>query len=362
MATTMWMALIGGGAIAGWHHHAIGLTVLTSHPRPAIDPSARRMGAPVSRTGPRTGLSILLAGGLLLAGCGDDEPIAAPPTTAAPAETTGPPPEPVQHLDITGTEYAFDFQPDPGDGLEPGWTSLTFANEGVEAHQVMFARLKDGVDLAELSRVAGDDSSGAAAIAYVDMLGGVSYIGAGQTTTAMVDLSEGTVVAMCYVPDPDGVAHALSGMTALLAVGDGPGPAPTDPAPSGPSAPAEVAGTIELTADGYRIPDQLPRGWYRVVNNDEGTDGFGLHELSILRLAEEATPEELDQLMSDLATNATPAIGLEAVGGLGAISPGFAGYLHLDLPAGDYVAVDFMPDPGEARPHLLDGYYTAFTP
>lgn len=313
----------------------------------------------------RLGVAILLASGLVLAACGDDGATTAPATTPAPipepTATTAPPPTPVQHLDITGTEYAFEIQPDPGAGLLPGWTSLTFANEGVEAHQVMFARLKDGVDLAELSEVAGDDSSGAAAIAYVDMLGGVSYIGPGQTTTAMVDLAEGTVVAMCYVPDPDGVAHALSGMTTLLTVDGGPS-APTGSATAGAPEPDHVAGTIELTVDGYRIPDQLPRGWYRVVNEDEGTDGFGLHELSILRLEREATPEELDQLMADLAANATPAIALEAVGGLGAISPGFDGYLHLDLPPGDYVAVDFMPDPGDARPHLLDGYWTAFSP
>ena len=320
----------------------------------------------MSSTRHRLGITILLTAGVALAACGDDQSVSTPGTTPEPAgaadvgETGAPAPTPVQHLDIVGTEYAFDVQPDPGAGLEAGWTSLTFANEGLEAHQVMFARLKDGVDLAELSEVAGDDSSGAAAIAYVDMLGGVSYIGAGQTTTAMVDLSEGTVVAMCYVPDPNGVAHALSGMTALLTVGAEAGP--TDTAPAGAPEPDDVAGTIELTADGYRFPDELPRGWYRVVNNDEGTDGFGLHELSILRLEAEASPEELDQLMSDLATNATPSVALEAVGGLGAISPGFEGYLHLDLPPGDYVAVDFMPDPGQARPHLLDGYYAAFTP
>jgi hypothetical protein len=316
----------------------------------------------VTSTRRRLGVSILLAAGLLLAACGDDAPVTAPAAAPATTSTDGPAPTPVQHLDIVGTEYAFEIQPDPGAGLEAGWTSLTFANEGLEAHQVMFARLKDGVDLAELGRVAGDDSSGAAAIAYVDMLGGVSYIGAGQTTTAMVDLSEGTIVAMCYVPDANGVAHALSGMTTLLTVGDGSGPAPTGSAPSGSPEPDDVAGTIELTADGYRIPDQLPRGWYRVINTDRGTDGFGLHELSILRLEDEATPEQVDQLMADLATNATPSIPLEAVGGLGAISPGFEGYLHLDLPPGDYVAVDFMPDPGEARPHLLDGYYAAFSP
>ncbi|MCB1015957.1 MAG: hypothetical protein KDB10_12695, partial [Acidimicrobiales bacterium] len=226
-----------------------------------------------------------------------------------------------------------------------------------EAHQVMFARVKDGVDLAELAAAGAGDSSGASAIEYVDMIGGVSYIGPGQTIDAMVDLPAGTVMAMCYVPDPDGVAHALRGMSSVLTVGGGDGgtpPAQQDPDP--------VAGTIELAEDGYRLPDAMPAGWYRVRNTDQGDGGEGLHELSILRLGRSASADEVDALVDDLAVNATPAVPVEALGGLGAISPGLEGYVHLDLPPGDYVAVDFMPDPGDSRPHLLDGYYAAFAP
>jgi hypothetical protein len=47
---------------------------------------------------------------------------------------------------------------------------------------------------------------------------------------------------------------------------------------------------------------------------------------------------------------------------MGALSAGFAGYLYLDLEPGHYLAVDFMPDPGDPRPHLLDGYVTPFEP
>jgi hypothetical protein len=46
---------------------------------------------------------------------------------------------------------------------------------------------------------------------------------------------------------------------------------------------------------------------------------------------------------------------------MGAISGGFDGYLYLDLVPGDYLAVDFMPDPGEPRPHMLDGYFDRFS-
>ena len=37
-------------------------------------------------------------------------------------------------------------------------------------------------------------------------------------------------------------------------------------------------------------------------------------------------------------------------------------YVHLDLDHDPHLAVDFMPDPGEPRPHMLDGYHATVTP
>ncbi len=266
---------------------------------------------------------------------------------AAPAQI----PAPVQVLDISGEEYAFDITPDPETQLRPGWTEVNFHNVGVEPHQVMFARIKDGVDMADLAEAGAGDSSGSAAIEFVDMIGGVSYIGAGNETTALVNLPEGTVMAMCYVPDPHGVAHALMGMSAMLTVSK------SAPAPAVPElGPEPVAGTIDMSADGYAFPDDMRSGWYRVTNTDDA-----LHELSLLGVERELDGDELDQLIADLAVNKVPDVNLEAVGGMGAVSAGFEGYLHLDLDPGHYVAVDFMPDPGDPRPHMLDGYYGSFT-
>jgi hypothetical protein len=96
------------------------------------------------------------------------------------------------------------------------------------------------------------------------------------------------------------------------------------------------------------------------VNTDEGAPGTGLHELAILRLERPVADDELDELVEDLAANSKPSVGVEALGGLGAISPGFDGYVNLDLPPGDYLAVDFMPDARNPHPHMLDGYYATF--
>jgi hypothetical protein len=280
----------------------------------------------------------------------------APPRSGSSAAGTVP--APVQRLDVVGTEYHFRIEPDPAAGLRAGWTEIRFRNAGGEAHQVMFARLKDGVDLGELARAGAGDSSGASAIEYVDMIGGVSYIGPGQDITAMVDLPAGTVMAMCYVPDPDGTAHALLGMSTMLTVED----PPDDAEPDARTSPTRrVRGTITLGPDGYEIPGRLPAGWYHVVNTDVGAPGTGLHELAVMRLDHRLTRARARQLLADIAANAEPEVALEAIGGLGAISPGLDGYLYLDLPRGEYLAVDFMPDADDPRPHLLDGYTRSFT-
>ena len=296
---------------------------------------------------------------VLLGACGSDEDAASDTSSSSALASTGPSgapamlPEPVQQLEFGANEYSFTISPDPSAGLKPGWTLVRFHNLGVEAHQVMFARIKDGVDMSQLAAAGAGDSSGAGAIEFVDMIGGVSYIGPGHDTTAMVNLTEGLVMAMCYVPDANGVAHALMGMTSALTVSK-----PSDDARPSGSKPRgeEVLGTIELSADGYRIPDDLRSGWYHVENNDSV-----LHEMSLLRLARPITADQTAVLVEDLAANESPQVGLEAVGGMGAISSGFDGYLYLDLAPGDYLAVDFMPDTGMPRPHMLDGYYGAFS-
>ena len=298
-------------------------------------------------------MCVVVALVVLLGACGrgggdaasDASSTSASSASTGPSDLPAPLPEPVQELEFDANEYSFKISPDPSAGLKPGWTLVRFHNVGVEPHQVMFARIKDGVDMSQLAAAGAGDSSGAGAIEFVDMIGGVSYIGPGHDTTAMVNLTEGLVMAMCYVPDANGVAHALMGMTSALTVSKSSddarssGPEATgEPEPSG-----EVLGTIELSADDYRIPDDLRTGWYHVENNDTV-----LHEMSLLRLARPITADQTAVLVEDLAANESPQVGLEAVGGMGAISAGFDGYLYLDLAPGDYLAVDFMPDTGES--------------
>ena len=118
----------------------------------------------------------------------------------------------------------------------------------------------------------------------------------------------------------------------------------------------EVLGTIELAARRLPVPSQLAR----LVSGGEHRQTAGLHELSLLRLGEPSMRTRSPGSWGTWPPTERPTVEVEAVGGMGAISAGFDGYLYLDLADGDYLAVDFMPDPGDPRPHLLDGYHAAF--
>ena len=308
------------------------------------------------RVGSTSGRVALAAGFLLLGACTQDE-VSGPTEPAgagadAPAAAAELLPEPVQELEIDATEYSFVISPDPAGGLRPGWTSVRFHNTGDEPHQVMFARLKDGVDMSELAAAGAGDSSGAGAIEFVDMIGGVSYIGPGQDTTAMVDLSEGLVMAMCYVPDEHGVAHALMGMSTSLTV------LPADgSASSSPGAGEEVLGTIELSEDGYRMPDEMGAGWYHVVNTDDGAPR-----------AVAAAPRRTDRRRPRGAGRGRPGGQPDPGGGArGGRRHGchLRRVRRLPVPRPRPTATTWpwtsCPTPGDPRPHMLDGYFGEFS-
>lgn len=103
-------------------------------------------------------------------------------------------------------------------------------------------------------------------------------------------------------------------------------------------------------------PDKAGQGLVPRENTDTG-----LHELSRIKLDRALEGSETETLVKDLAVNKEPFVELDAVGGMGAISAGFDGYLYLDLDPGECLAVDFRPDPGVPTPHMVSGYYATFT-
>jgi len=60
-------------------------------------------------------------------------------------------------------------------------------------------------------------------------------------------------------------------------------------------------------------------------------------------------------------TNEDAAPPFEAAGGTAALGAGQTGWMDLNLPAGDYVTLCFVPDPATGKAHAEMGMMTPFS-
>ncbi len=130
-----------------------------------------------------------------------------------------------QVVDVSAKEYAFTDLPAE---LDPGKTIVRLTNTGNEVHEIAFAKRKDGTTepleelLALPEEVAG---------AKIDFLSS-GFAMPGGSGAAMLDLSKGDYIAVCFVPTgttaeamasadgppADAMPHAMQGMTGEFTV------------------------------------------------------------------------------------------------------------------------------------------------
>jgi hypothetical protein len=179
------------------------------------------------RTLPAAGLALAIGLTFALSACGsdDDTPAgaavpdttvaaptttpAAPTTTAAPVPTTtaAPAPAPATDvLEITATEYAFAGP----DHVAAGPHTLRLVNAGKEVHEIVIARLNDGVTL-EQALQADDPSTVVSGLAQ-------AMAAPGATAEIPVVLTPGNWAAVCMLPAPDGQPHAAHGLVSRFTV------------------------------------------------------------------------------------------------------------------------------------------------
>ena len=243
---------------------------------------------------------------------------------------------------ITGSDYAYTGP----DTVPAGFASVTFTNAGGEPHHVQIARLDDGVTPEQVLQALRQDPG--AALALVELVGGVGVLMPGQSQTAVMDLSRpGTYIELCLVPDADGVPHLAHGMTRFFEV----------TAASGeivePDIDADLV--VRMVDFGYDLPAEVSAGRqvWEVVN-----DGPQPHEMALMKVADGYDADDvMTYLQSGGEGGPPPAI---PVGGAQVIADGRSNFVELDLTPGLYVALCYVPDPATGRPHLALGMVTTF--
>lgn len=246
---------------------------------------------------------------------------------------------------LIATEYAFEME----NTTVGGFNRLVMDNQGMEDHHAILFRINDEATMDDFQEalMSGDIGS----LLEVSSAYGGPNVGPGGTSSVVAFLDPGMYMAVCVVPDEEGIPHVAHGMIAPLEVTD---------VESEAGAP-ETTGTISLIdMDFVGLPESVDAGdhvW------EVSNDGAQLHEIAVLRLAEGLTVDDVLGLLTGEPTDAIAGVEgppFVSVGGTAPKSQFAVNYLEISLEAGTHVAICFIPDIETGMPHFLMGMIAQF--
>jgi hypothetical protein len=225
--------------------------------------------------------------------------------------------------------------------MPAGLVAVTIQNSGQAPAGPIFARLNDGVTQEQFLETMATDESGTAALAMVTLLGG-AQAAPGASARAVYDLQPGNYVAVGLAEGPPQIASFT------VAAGSS-------------AAPAEPAATVnaELKDFQFTLPDQIKAGaqTWKIENT-----GGQWHEMGIFKLNEGVTVDDLMAMMMSGEESGGPP-PFEQMAFWSPMSEGQHAWMDVDLPAGTYTVLCFLPDFASTPPvsHLEHGMVRTLT-
>jgi hypothetical protein len=280
----------------------------------------------------------LLGLSVLLPACKSDRP-AVPPASPAATAAASPPPAAAATVTVTATDYKLDLP----DTLPAGAVTLKLVNHGKELHQAQVVRLEDGKTPADFEAAMKHEGPPPSWLKFV---GGPNGIAPGQEATSTVPLTPGSYMVICLIPSTDGVPHLMKGMSRPLTV----------TAASATSAELPAAtDTVRLTDYKFGSSHPLTAGRHVVLVQNDGRQP---HELVLLRLAPGKTVADFGRWATTGGMKGPPPA--MPLGGVGVIDAGATGTFPVELAAGNYGLICFVPDAKDGKPHLAHGMMQGF--
>jgi uncharacterized cupredoxin-like copper-binding protein len=113
---------------------------------------------------------------------------------------------------------------------------------------------------------------------------------------------------------------------------------------------------VDATDYSYTAPAKVDTGWVRVTLTNSGVEP---HHVQFLRLNDGVTAAQFEETLSQ---DAGPALAMTSeVGGVGAVYPGGTASVVINLPAGEYVILCFIPSPSDGVGHHAKGMIKSLT-
>jgi hypothetical protein len=150
---------------------------------------------------------------------------------------------------------------------------------------------------------------------------------------------------MCVIDTPDKVPHFAKGMMKEMTVTAAPAVAATPP-----------TADVSLTLNDYSFTFSSPlTAGHHVIKVDNVA--AQPHEVFLIKLAPGKTPDDLAKWS---ATYKGDPPGMP-MGGTPALVKGITHWVPVDLTPGNYVAICFVPDVKDGKPHVAHGMILPFT-
>ncbi|HEX6105889.1 MAG TPA: hypothetical protein VFZ26_09910 [Gemmatimonadales bacterium] len=274
-------------------------------------------------------LPLLCLGGLAVASCRSDKPMADAAREA--------PADPVT-VTVTTSDFAFEAPAE----IPAGLATWRLVNRGPSLHHVQLFKLAEGKTMDDWFAAL---KAGGPPPQWATPAGGPNPAELGDTTTTVMALEPGSYAMICFIPSADGVPHVMKGMARPLTV---------TPATGAAAAAPQADVVMKLVDYDFELSAPLTAGRHTIKVENAGPQP---HEVAIVRLVEGKEPMEFAE-WGERPVGPSPAT---IHGGVSAIMPGAEAFLEVDLEPGDYGLICFVPDMKDGKGHYHHGMIKRIT-
>ena len=233
----------------------------------------------------------------------------------APAQPT-PVPIPQMTVDVSDTSLTAPAE------MPSGIVEVIVKNSGEAPHGPLLARLNEGATLDQFMQAFQEDQTGATALALVTLLGG-GQAAPGASQSVVYDLKPGNHIVLDFGAGPPQTASFV-----VKAEG------------ASTAAPPAADVNADLVDFNFVLPDQIKAGAHSWKIENKGAQW---HEMAIVKLNEGVAVEDVLAMMSQEQPSEGPP-PYEQVAFWTPMGAGEKAWVTLDLPAGEYTVICFLPD------------------
>lgn len=241
-------------------------------------------------------------------------------------------------IEVRANEFAFTAP----DTVAAGLTTIRMHADGKALHHAQLIRFDAGHTFDEYLAVLRQGDGPPPAWAHD--VGGVNGADPGASQETSVPLMPGEYALICFLPNEQGVPHAMLGMMKRIVV--------TGEASA--IAPPATDVRITATGTGFEISGPITAGRRALLV--ENSDSVS-HEAIVVKLADGATAQTLVDWVVAGANGPPPGSGR---GGTVGLERGAWNVIHADLEPGTYGVFDFIPSGPDRRPNATKGMVAEF--